>query len=41
MLHGMGVRTDVDIVKLLDAVDFIASELGRELRSNIYRAKRA
>ncbi|MER2537436.1 MAG: hydroxymethylglutaryl-CoA lyase [Rhizobiaceae bacterium] len=40
MLDGMGVRTGVDMPKLLDAVAFITGALGRGPQSNVYRAMR-
>lgn len=40
MLHGMGINTGVDITRLLDAVEFIAGEIGRAPQSNVYRAMR-
>ena len=33
MLHGMGIETGIDLDKLIDAGQFIMSELGRESRS--------
>lgn len=41
MLDGMGARTGVDMAKLLDAVAFIASELGCGPQSNVFLAMRA
>jgi len=40
MLDGMGMRTGIDLGKLLDAVTFIAAELGHVSLSNVYRAMR-
>lgn len=40
MLHGMGINTGVDITRLLDAVEFIAGEIGRAPQSNVYKAMR-
>lgn len=40
MLHGMGINTGVDIARLLDAVEFIAGEIGRAPQSNVYKAMR-
>ncbi|MYZ46429.1 hydroxymethylglutaryl-CoA lyase [Propylenella binzhouense] len=40
MLDGLGMRTDVNLSKLLDAVAFISGELGRPANSNVYRARR-
>jgi isopropylmalate/homocitrate/citramalate synthase len=33
MLHGMGIETGIDLDKLIDAGQFIMTELGRETRS--------
>jgi len=40
MLHGMGIDTGVDIMRLLDAVEFIAGKIGRAPQSNVYNAMR-
>lgn len=40
MLHGMGINTGIDIKRLLDAVEFIASKIGRAPQSNVYKAMR-
>ncbi|MCO5084386.1 MAG: hydroxymethylglutaryl-CoA lyase [Rhizobiaceae bacterium] len=40
MLEGLGMRTDVNLPKLLDAVAFISDELGRPADSNVYKASR-
>ena len=38
MLHGMGIRTGVDLAKVRDASRFIAGALGHDLTSKAYQA---
>lgn len=40
MLHGMGVRTGIDLEKLIDVGKFICGELGRQSESKVNRASR-
>lgn len=40
MLHGMGVKTGVDLDKLIDVGKFICRELGRQSESKVNRAAR-
>jgi hydroxymethylglutaryl-CoA lyase len=41
MLNGLGIRTGVDLEKLLDASTFIEPKVGHSLPSRYYRAARA
>ncbi len=41
MLEAMGVRTGVDLEKLLDVVDFVRQMVGRPLEGRVHRAARA
>jgi hydroxymethylglutaryl-CoA lyase len=38
MLHGMGIATDIDLDKLVDAGAFISGFLGRTPHSNVAKA---
>ncbi len=38
MLHGMGIRTGIDLEKLAEAGHFISKALGRETQSKVGRA---
>jgi hydroxymethylglutaryl-CoA lyase len=38
MLHGMGIETDIDLDKLVDAGAFISGFLGRQPNSNVAKA---
>lgn len=40
MLHGMGIKTGVDLDKLIDAGRFINAKLGRKTQSRVARARR-
>ena len=40
MLHGMGIRTGVDIQQLADAGDYICKKLGKSSSSKVARALR-
>ncbi|XP_055851220.1 hydroxymethylglutaryl-CoA lyase, mitochondrial [Episyrphus balteatus] len=40
MLHGMGIKTGIDLDKLIDVGKFICSELGRQSESKVNRASR-
>lgn len=39
MLSGLGIKTGVDLDKLLDAANFITSNLGIQTRSHVGLAK--
>lgn len=39
MLHGMGIETGIDLDKLIDTGNYIMSQLGRETRSKVARAR--
>ncbi|XP_055902679.1 hydroxymethylglutaryl-CoA lyase, mitochondrial [Eupeodes corollae] len=40
MLHGMGIKTGIDLDKLIDVGKFICAELGRQSESKVNRASR-
>jgi len=40
MLHGLGIETNVDLNKLMEAGDYISKELGRPLGSKTATALR-
>jgi len=39
MLHGMGIDTGIDLDKLIDTGNYIMTQLGRETRSKVARAR--
>ncbi|MEH6824990.1 MAG: hydroxymethylglutaryl-CoA lyase [Motiliproteus sp.] len=39
MLHGMGIETGIDLDRLIDTGNYIMSQLGRETRSKVARAR--